>query len=121
MQSMLDRRQRDVDDGEIQHHHELGHRQHQQQREPRSRAARRGLVRAWVTHVCRRLHRTSSFVCVQAAANYSSQLLAARPLGLRTGSRGTAGACITASGRHPVVLAPVCGFLLAGIEPFALA
>jgi hypothetical protein len=37
-------------------------------------------------------------------------------LRLRTGSRGTVSVGITASGHHPVVLAPVCGFLLAGIE-----
>jgi hypothetical protein len=43
---MLDRGQRDVDDGEVQHDHELRHRQRQQQRESRTRRDRRGLGRA---------------------------------------------------------------------------
>jgi hypothetical protein len=42
-------------------------------------------------------------------------------LSLRTGWRGAMEVGITASGRHPVVLAPVCGFLLAGRSPLGLA
>ena len=70
VQAVLDRRQRDVNDGEIQHHHELRHRQHQQQREPRTGHICRSAPRPRVVHVCRRLHRASPSVCVQAASNY---------------------------------------------------
>ena len=46
VQAVLDRGQGDVDDREVQHDHELRHRQGEQQREPRTGCARRGLAQA---------------------------------------------------------------------------
>jgi len=46
VQAVLNRGQRDVDDREVQHDHELRHRQSDQQREPSPGCARRGFVQA---------------------------------------------------------------------------
>jgi hypothetical protein len=44
VQAVLDRGQRDVDDREVQHDHELGHREGEQQREPGPGRIRRGFA-----------------------------------------------------------------------------